>query len=434
VNKWKKRWWSLALVMVGMVLAFMLYNQFLNREPSYEGKRLRVWFQQYCRAGSNDQYNQTQLEEATFALRHMGTNALPYLLEHALNTNRDSAFKTNLSAVLRALPSAWGFRPFITDEEMRVGAGSAIHDLKPPGHALLPALTNLLTRPNDPNYFSALYLSGCAGSGGEAAVPYLVQGLQQQGGWASAAAAQSLEWLGPQAKAAVPAVITALGDPDGSYRFMLMRALGGIGSDAHSAIPALEPFLTRTNDRLYAAIALCQIEPGHTGAVAILRGEIQSTNSQARQPALVAMQKLQRGDIALAPELITTAWNAEDPAAPYALIALQKLSPKLAQPLIRRQLPMFPLNLQLLTAESILRLDADQPEALATLLQGLSDKTWRGAFIDRLGSSGPNTRETKEALQKVAKEDPTRAIRIAAQEAIKRIERRARNAPAAAQP
>lgn len=432
MNKWKRRWWSLALVMAGMALVLLLYRHTSDREPSYEGKQLRAWFLQYCRASSRYEHDETRREEAVFALRHMGTNALPYLLEQAFSTNQDSAFKTNLSAVLRALPRAWGFSPFIKAEDRRIESGHVIHDLKPPAHALLPALTNFLSHssdPGDPSYHAALFLSGCVGSGGEAAVPYLVRALQQRSGWASGLAAQSLQWLGPQAKAAVPAMIAALPDPFCTHP--LIDALGALGPDARAAIPALQKFLTHTNqaNRLQAAVALCRIDPGQTAAVAVLREAIQDQNDvYSRKTAAQAMQKFERDDTALAPELVVAAKDPNDTVAPEALIALQKISPDLAQPLIHEQLHRFGTNIQLWAAERLLELDPNQPEALAILLQDLGDNFWRIYAMDCLGRAGPNTQKAKAPLQKLADEDPAPGIRVSAQNAIKRIERRDRNA------
>src|SRR2546423_743458 len=58
-------------VFVGLGVAFIP-----SREPSYEGKRLSEWVEELDRTDSV-----TREREAVEAIRHIGTNALPYLVK-----------------------------------------------------------------------------------------------------------------------------------------------------------------------------------------------------------------------------------------------------------------------------------------------------------------------------------------------------------------
>lgn len=67
------------------------------------------------------------------------------------------------------------------------------------------------------------------------------------------AAAYSISGMGPAAKAAVPALIEALNDPAAAVRFPVCVALKEIGPDAKEAVPALTKALDDVNDDVAAA-------------------------------------------------------------------------------------------------------------------------------------------------------------------------------------
>lgn len=78
------------------------------------------------------------------------------------------------------------------------------------------------------------------------------------------AAAYEIASLGPSAKAAVPALIEALDDPDPAVRFPVTVALGEIGPDAAAAVPRLKQMMfEEINDEIAAAArrAIRRIQP-----------------------------------------------------------------------------------------------------------------------------------------------------------------------------
>jgi HEAT repeat protein len=79
------------------------------------------------------------------------------------------------------------------------------------------------------------------------------------------AAAYEISGLGPAAAAAVPALIEALDDPSAVVRFPVTVALGEIGPAAAAAVPRLRQMMAEEiNDEIAAAArrALKRIEPG----------------------------------------------------------------------------------------------------------------------------------------------------------------------------
>jgi HEAT repeat protein len=78
------------------------------------------------------------------------------------------------------------------------------------------------------------------------------------------AAAYEISGMGPSAAAAVPALIQALDDPEESVRFPVTVALGEIGPAAKAAVPRLKKMAEEeTNDEVAAAAkrAIRHIEP-----------------------------------------------------------------------------------------------------------------------------------------------------------------------------
>ena len=78
------------------------------------------------------------------------------------------------------------------------------------------------------------------------------------------AAAYEISGMGPAAAAAVPALIEALDDPEATVRFPVTVALGEIGPAAKAAVPKLKKMMEEeNNDEIAAAAkrALRRIQP-----------------------------------------------------------------------------------------------------------------------------------------------------------------------------
>jgi HEAT repeat protein len=98
---------------------------------------------------------------------------------------------------------------------------------------------------------------------GPAAVPDLIELLQDQDPDVRAHAAVALNWVGPGARDAVPALVRALQDEGHSVREGAAFALLRIGPGAKDAIPALVKALQDKDSevRRIAAMALQEIDP-----------------------------------------------------------------------------------------------------------------------------------------------------------------------------
>lgn len=97
-------------------------------------------------------------------------------------------------------------------------------------------------------------------------VPKIIKALDDKNQNVRIRAAQTIQYIGPEAKEAVPALIKASEDTNVAYYTIL--ALGAIGSEAKESIPLLVSYLRNDDLRYYAADAIEKI--GITGKESVL--------------------------------------------------------------------------------------------------------------------------------------------------------------------
>ena len=73
MQKWLKRALAVLLLLIVVFAAWLLTRP---REPEYQGRSLSAWLDDYNRTGTEG------AEQASTAIRAMGTNCLPYLITH----------------------------------------------------------------------------------------------------------------------------------------------------------------------------------------------------------------------------------------------------------------------------------------------------------------------------------------------------------------
>jgi len=267
-------------------------------EPEYAGKRVSYWLKEYCRSGQRMAWDASRHEEAGAALRQIGTNAVPYLLDEAFDTRPSSGGRKDLCRLLNRLPRSWGLPIFVDPETMSSEGAEALKEIKPPASQLLPLLEQHLKSTDRMERRTAVYLLGCTGDGAAQAVPWLCSALKRPDYWERVMAAQSLGWIGPNARAAVPALIEVLQSPPDTNRppvhpaSSAAVALGAIGSAAAPALPLVQGLFEREtnwNSRCGLAVALCHIDAGQTNAFAFLTNSL-ATHEPANDRWIAASQ------------------------------------------------------------------------------------------------------------------------------------------------
>jgi len=252
-------------VVVGIVVAVFWPGE---KEPEYQGKKLSEWLAEGPITA--DQHSAAQ-EKAMDAVRHMGTNALPYLLrwmryERPPWRNRLYAFlirfpnKGPLTVAGRpdvlATCAPYGFKSLGAE-----AAAPAVPDLErlmndrkaPPiaqaraawvlanlGSNGLPALLAVITnQASTAKRVEAISLIGGTPAcrlGQGPAVPVLIDCLKDRDVYVAGQAARALGQMGLEPELVVPALASSLKDPRAEVREEAVRALMGY---RERAVPAL---------------------------------------------------------------------------------------------------------------------------------------------------------------------------------------------------
>ena len=150
---------------------------------------------------------------------------------------------------------------------------------------------NLANAHTNPSQLDAVFALSAVG---RAAVPHMVELLDENDWWLRAAAADVLGDLGTIASDTVPHLTRALDDEAEWVRRNAVEALGNIGPTAAAAVPALSHRLRDSESwiRHNAALSLAKIGPAAAKAVPALRKNIDDEDRYARANAAVALERI----------------------------------------------------------------------------------------------------------------------------------------------
>lgn len=416
----KKRLRLLLFVALGIGCIVILFWR--NREPTYKGRTVSDWFNQYCRSSyTGGNWDEDVREEAAEAFRQMGTNSVCFLVEQCLSTRRDSAFRTNFYRIANGI-LPWRMT-FVSVEEKRNEAGEAIRRIKPSAKSLLPLLTKRLNETNNFFHLEAIFLLRSVGDDAEEAVPYLVKALGQTNHWERVLAAQSLEYLDSHAGSALSALIEALKDP--SCPSQAIRAIGNLGSEAKDAIPELRRWLMISNRwaRLYSAVALCLIDSQQHEAVDLLTDGIQSkTNARFRKDVLWAVKETKAKGVVFVPALLEAAQDSDQEVWTAATTALQSIQPEAAIQVLQEKLRTGDDLARLNAATHILFYGYTNSQAVLTLADIIkNNNTLRQAAGHALRYATNNASEAIAVLRGLLK-DKDKKVQSEATRALKHLQ------------
>lgn len=224
----KRRYLLFGVVFVAIGLAVMWSISSL-REPVHKGRRLGLWLSDYSPDRSTS--------EVDDAVRQMGTNCLPLLLQW-----------------LGAKPRGWTnqFRvrlPVMDGRLVEVRRAQAIQAFEALGEDAWPAVPALLEIYQQ-NLATAQGLGAARalssiGPSATNAVPFLFRAGMNADPAVRVVAVGTLSQIHSAAHDAVPFLIGCLNDQDREVRHMAAFALGTYGKQAAAAIPAL---LEKLND------------------------------------------------------------------------------------------------------------------------------------------------------------------------------------------
>ncbi|MDB6124816.1 MAG: repeat protein, partial [Pedosphaera sp.] len=414
------------LVMAALVLIVVgrhFYEQ--SQQPKYAGRTVSDWFEQYYRCGQWLRSDPAAHDEAAEAIRGIGTNAIPFLLEEAFNSKGNSALRTNLSKLMNSFPTSLNLATFASREFIGSEAADAIREIKPPARMVLPRLEKALAETNIFSYRQALYLLGCIDGDEEKGVPYLIAGVKNADPLTRSLALQSLKWIGPPAKAAVPTVMQILTISNSpGFRMSAVTTLGAMGSNAVPALGKLKEMLaqeTRPYERTTIAIALYRIDDQQTEALKILLDPIRDKSQPARrQSAISQLWNLGLAARVAIPDLLEALEDESETVWWSAGQALKRLdvSQELYVPKLERKLKASSEDTRRNAASLLMQVAPGNAEAMKYLIALMErDSPDQIIAIESFRQAGPAAKAAIPVLRKAGKSG-TASIRDAAAKAL----------------
>jgi len=223
---------SALLLLFGLL--WLLTGQ-ISHEPVYGGKTLTLWLRTYDPSSPLGRGSR-EWNETDDAVRHIGTNAIPFLLRMLRET--DSSLKLALAAL--AQRQRFIKIHFVPATTRNIEASKAFIVLGDAAKDAVPDLMKAYDENNSIESRSAIEEAlSWIGPGAESAVPLLLQAATNANNEVRANALWALGDIHCDAQVCVPVLIRALGDSDSGARLSAAHALGMFGTEAQSAIPAL---------------------------------------------------------------------------------------------------------------------------------------------------------------------------------------------------
>src|SRR5258705_5185008 len=230
---------TIILLAVALGGAAFLGWKFFRSEPAYHGKPLSAWAQQY---GSNHWSNQAAAREAEVAVRQIGSDAIPFLLDQV--RSEENRTKKRLRELL---PQKWHDRLHLKDnleDTRRIGAyGIAALGTNAPA-TIVPKLIEIATHhPEEDGRYIAPFALRTLGPTAESAIPFFIQCLTNTCNVIRDEGAMGLGTVGRQPEIAVPALMQYIEfterAPDSFEARDAIGALSKFGTKAKPAIPLL---------------------------------------------------------------------------------------------------------------------------------------------------------------------------------------------------
>jgi HEAT repeat protein len=265
-----------------------------NPEPNYNGRSLSEWLT-ICRATETPR---DLREEAAAAVRHIGTNGLPFLLARA--SANPSQMRRKVSKFLLQHPTvsllapnavfAWAHRP--ADYTRRNEARLGVLILGPSVAPAIPDLVRLAVDPSreDNSYWAVQTL----GDIGPVALPALLTIITNPAAATRSLAASQVANFGTNAQPAIPELVALLGATNQAVIHAVIYSLGQLQLEPDVVIPALIPFV-RSSDIVLsseATFALAKFGTQAAAAAPAVLMNLTNPSPNFRYPATNALLRI----------------------------------------------------------------------------------------------------------------------------------------------
>jgi HEAT repeat protein len=308
VTSKRRKWMTiLACVALAIMLAAMLSR---SNEPHYQGKSLSEWLEVH----RNETRDKPGGDAGANALRAIGTNALPKLLEWTAFERPSSGVRCTVGSLLlksKLLPrnsrlARWS--NYETEASRAIRAAEAFGPLGSLASSAVPELARRINSTNSPAVVTcAIY---ALGSMGEPAVPVLVAHMANTNALNRAEAVRWLVWrpeLATNDISIVPVLLACLDEPNPTLRKNAALALARIAELSRPSPELVIPVLTdhlrkiETMDvHSFLLLALAAYGEQARTAVPVLLSMTTNRNEWVRREATDALRNV-------APDVLTNA-------------------------------------------------------------------------------------------------------------------------------
>jgi len=282
----------LAALGIGGALAMAVLH---HREPSFQGRSLGQWMEEYERVLSAPQVSKdappAYPTEAVEAIRRMGQPAVDALLQQM--GAKDPQWKLKLIALVQKQSL---FKVEFQRADVRRGRANAVLcELGPAASNAVPTLVAWLSDDERANPAAQVLASI-----GRASVGPVLAQLANGDTKVRQQAVQVLGWIGPDANQAVPWLVNCLSETNRALRNAAIRALGAIGVPRDEIEPRLIGLLHQPEDAVDAACGLVCME---AKLIPMLTRALTNEHSKVRLAGMAGLAFLQ--DIRRMPHLQT---------------------------------------------------------------------------------------------------------------------------------
>ncbi|MDB6018426.1 MAG: putative lyase [Pedosphaera sp.] len=281
----RKRFRILIAILLVAVVGGIALELLQPREPSYQRKRWSDWLKDYH---IEDGLYGPQ-PKADEAMRHMGTNVIPFLLQR-LRAN-DSKAKTWLMG-LEARQSVIRLHlSHAEDDYWKVE--QAFKALGPLGKPAVPELIELAHGPHGIGFeLVGDYAGGALTGIGAESISAIKGLLADKSSIARARAAISLGQMGGVAEPALTNLMEGLKDIDAYVRLQAARALGAIGKQPMLVVPALVESLKDPSSGVRSAAVISLGAFGDEAATTALLTALADPDDKVRAAALSTLKSI----------------------------------------------------------------------------------------------------------------------------------------------
>ena len=232
--------WSVVVVLllVAVLAALLFWPAAGSREPIYEGRTLTSWLDHHVASTAADPpYNSPGWKKANEALRAIGTNAIPTLLE--MIRAKDPPL-TLLKLLRLAERYRWTGIKHRSAMWRNEEAEYAFEVLNTNAVSAVPGLIKIYEEDRSPSSQRCAALAlGSIGRGAQAALPVLIKRFAHTNREVRFYAVSAVMDIGGEPAVVVPALTSALKDSSVNVRWNALSGLSRLGSRARPAVPEI---------------------------------------------------------------------------------------------------------------------------------------------------------------------------------------------------